>query len=66
MYKRQIEPLDVSTFRVPGAGNKKVDVTAVDGIDPTQEIGLTGTSEEDEENSRIDFCVASINKDELK
>ena len=41
-------------------------MTAVDGIDPTQEIGLTGTSEEDEENSRIDFCVASINKDELK
>ena len=61
-----IEPLDVSTFRVPGAGNKKADATAVDGIDPTQEIGLTGTSEEDEENTRIDFCVASINKDALK
>lgn len=61
-----IEPLDVSTFRVPGAGDKKADATAVEGIDPTQEIGLTGTSEEDEENTRIDFCVASINKGELK
>ena len=61
-----IEPIDVTTFRVPGAGDKKAVATAVDGIDPTKEIGLTGTSdEESEENSRIDFCVASINKDEL-
>ena len=64
-----IEPLDIATFRVPGAsaGAGTGTVTAVDGIDPTKEIGLTGTNgDDDSEDERLDFCVASINKSDIE
>ena len=60
-----IEPLDISAFRVPGAAVGEAQATAVDGIDPTREIGLTGSNSEDKEDERIDFCVASVNKKDI-
>ena len=61
-----IEPLDIRTFRVPGAATGEAQATAVDGIDPTKEIGLTGSNSEEEEDERIDFCVASVNKKDIE
>ena len=54
-----IEPLDVETFRVPGAskgagtGNRS-SVTGMNGDD------------EDSDEERLDFCVASVKKGDLK
>ena len=63
-----IEPVDVSTFRVPGAsvGAGTGQVTAVDGIDPNKEIALTGSNDDSDEDERIDFCVASVNKSDIE
>lgn len=61
-----IEPLDITKFRVPGAATGEAQATAVDGIDPTKEIGLTGSNSEDKEDERIDFCVASVNKKDIE
>lgn len=65
-----IEPIDISTFRVPGAsiGAGTGQVTAVDGIDPNKELAPTGmsNSSSDDKDERIDFCVASINKSEIE
>ena len=62
-----IEPLDITKFRVPGAAAGEAQATPVDGIDPTKEIGLTGSnSSEEEEDERIDFCVASVNKKDIE
>ena len=65
-----VEPIDVTTFRVPGAsaGAGTGEVTAVDGIDPTKPIPLTGSNadEDGDNDERIDFCVASIKKSEIE
>ncbi len=63
-----IERIDVSSYRVAGAGTAKAEPTAVDGIDPTKEAGLTGTGDDkkEDEDERIDFCVASVKKSELE
>ena len=62
-----IEPLDIAKFRVPGAATGEAVATPVDGIDPTKEIALTGSNgDEEDENERIDFCVASVNKKDIE
>lgn len=62
-----IQKIDISTFRVTGAsiGAGTGKFTVVEGIDPNKEIGLTGTNDDLEEDARIDFCVASINKSDI-
>mgnify|MGYP000794345555 CR=1 FL=1 len=63
-----IEPIDITKFRVPGAsiGEGTGLVTAVDGIDPTKGVPLTGSGNEEDDEERIDFCVASVKKKDLE
>lgn len=62
-----VEPIDVSTFRVPGsvvgAGLGKITVT--DGVDPNKK-SMTGGGGDDDSDEKIDFCVASVNKKDIK
>ena len=41
-------------------------VTSVDGIDPTKGVPLTGSGNEEDDEERIDFCVASVKKKDLE
>lgn len=61
-----ILPLDVETFRVPGSpvGKDNGKVTIVEGVDPNKNP-KTGSKDEEDEDERIDFCVASIKKSDL-
>ena len=66
-----VVPLDVETFRVPGAskGAGTGKVTTVDGVDPnsTTITGMGGAKKKEEEkDKRLDFCVLSVNKSELE
>lgn len=62
-----VKPIDVSTFRVPGsvvgAGLGKITVT--DGVDPNKK-SMTGGGGDDDSDEKIDFCVASVNKKDIK
>lgn len=58
--------VDVSSFRVPGAGTNLAQPTIVDGIDPDSKNGPTGMSDKEDEDERIDFCVASVRKSEIE
>ena len=64
-----IEPLDVETFRVPGAskGAGTGKVTVVAGVDPNRSsvTGMNG-DDDDSDDERLDFCVASVKKGDLK
>ena len=64
-----IDPLDVETFRVPGAskGAGTGKVTVVAGVDPNRSsvTGMNG-DDEDSDEERLDFCVASVKKGDLK
>lgn len=64
-----IEPLDVETFRIPGAskGAGTGKVTVVAGVDPNRSsvTGMNG-DDEDSDEERLDFCVASVKKGDLK
>ena len=64
-----IEPLNVETFRVPGAskGAGTGKVTVVAGVDPNRSsvTGMNG-DDEDSDEERLDFCVASVKKGDLK
>lgn len=62
-----IEPVNVETFRVPGAskGSGTGKVTVIDGVDPNAGT-ITGMgSDEEEEDEKVDFCVASVKKSDL-
>ncbi len=56
-----IEPLDVSTFRVPGASSETCSPTAVEGIDPDGNSIPEGSSAE---ARHADFCMARVDIDE--
>ena len=67
-----IEPLNVETFRVPGAskGAGTGKVTTIDGVDPDG-ASVTGMSsgpkkDDKKEDKRLDFCVLSVHKSELE
>ena len=64
--EQSIEPIDVETFRVPGspvgAGTGKF--TVVEGIDPNKNP-RTGSKDEEDEDTEINFCVASVKKKDL-
>ena len=63
-----IEPVDVETFRVPGAsaGAGTGKVTTVDGVDP-EKGAITGMgADEEDEDEKVDFCVASVKKKDLE
>lgn len=64
--EESIEAIDVETFRVPGApvGAGKGEITKVDGVDPNART-ITGMASKKDEEERLDFCVASIKKNEL-
>lgn len=61
-----IAPLEVETFRVPGApvGAGKGKTTVVEGVDPDRNP-KTGSNDKDDEDEMIDFCVASVKKSDL-
>ena len=61
-----VEPIDVSTFRVPGSivGAGLGKVTTIDGVDPNRTLS-TGSSSEEDEDERIDSCVASVKKSDI-
>ncbi len=66
--EKSIVPPSIDTFRVPGAskGEGTGKVTAVAGVNP-QAGTVTGFQDKsDGEDERIDFCVASIRKGDLK
>ena len=65
--EESIEPIDVATFRVPGApvGAGKGEITTVDGVDPNART-ITGMASKKDDDERLDFCVASIKKNEIK
>lgn len=56
----------METFRVPGApvGAGKGEITKVGGVDPNART-ITGMASKKDEEERLDFCVASIKKNEL-
>lgn len=56
-----IEPLDVNTFRVPGASSETCSPTAVEGIDPDGNSIPEGSSAE---ARHADFCMARVDIDE--
>ncbi|MDR2045292.1 MAG: aryl-sulfate sulfotransferase [Clostridium sp.] len=59
-----VEPIDISTFRVPGAAKGPVDgaVTYIEGLDPDRKIS-TGMSVADDEDEPVNFCNATITRD---
>ena len=62
-----IEPVDVQTFRVPGAsvGEGTGKFTVVAGVDPNARA-ITGMGEDEEDaDEKVDFCVASVKKKDL-
>ena len=62
-----IEPVDVQTFRVPGAsvGEGTGKFTVVAGVDPNARA-ITGMAEAEEDaDAKVDFCVASVKKKDL-
>lgn len=62
-----IEPLNVETFRVPGAsiGAGTGKVTTVCGVDPNKS-NITGMgANKDDKDEKVDFCVASVKKSDL-
>jgi len=65
--ENSIEPVDVTTFRVPGSvvgeGNGKQ--TVVEGIDPDQEQ-MTGGGASEDEDEVIDFCTVSFKRSDLE
>ena len=62
-----IEPLNVETFRVPGAsaGAGTGKVTVVEGVNP-EKAPVTGMGGEDDADEMVDFCVASVKKSDLE
>lgn len=66
--EESIEPIDVATFRVPGApvGAGKGEITTVDGVDPNARTITGMASKKKDDDERLDFCVASIKKNEIK
>ena len=66
--EESIEAIDVETFRVPGApvGAGAGQVTTVDGVDPNASPITGMASKKKDEEERLDFCVASIKRNEIK
>ena len=66
--EESIEPIDVSTFRVPGSpvGAGKGEITTIDGVDPNARnvTGMSGKDKSDEDK-RLVFCVATVKKSEV-
>ena len=62
-----IEPIEITTFRVPGASNEKDKVTTVEGVNPNQS-SLTGMNAEDEDSDEghADFCMLRLDTGKLK
>jgi hypothetical protein len=62
-----IAPLNVENFRVPGAsaGAGTGKVTTIEGIDPASAT-ITGMGgDEETQDEKVDFCVASVKKSDL-
>ena len=55
-HETSIEPIEITTFRVPGASNKRDKITSVEGIDPNQS-SLTGMAGGGSKEDHADFCM---------
>jgi hypothetical protein len=66
--ERSIAPVDVSTWRVPGAalGAGKGKITVIDGINPDRRclVGMSDPSEDDGNAKSADFCMVRVDLDE--
>lgn len=62
----EILPIDVTAFRVPGAsiGKGTGKVTAVDGVDPNQQITTGMGGGKPGQPAKVDFCVVTLNIDQ--
>lgn len=58
-----IEPLDITTFRVPGAAAGPTDgsVTYIDGVDPNRKLS-TGMSASDDSDETVNFCNVTLTR----
>lgn len=64
-----VAPLDITSFHVPGAGTDIGKVTLIDGVNPNKRIFTGGKEEidgEEDKDEKMDFCMATINKSDLK
>jgi hypothetical protein len=58
-----IKPIDVTTFRVPGAsiGEGTGKVTTIAGVNPNKKI-ITGSSAGEDEDGPVNFCIVSFDE----
>jgi hypothetical protein len=61
-----IVPVDVSSWRLPGAEERKIKVTEVDGLDPGRKclVGMNDPSEESGKGKVADFCMVRVDLNE--
>ena len=60
-----IEPIEITTFRVPGASSEVDKVTTVEGVDPNKS-SLTGMADDEDESDHADFCMLRLEKGRLE
>ncbi len=63
-----IEPIDVSTFRVPNAskGADTGKLTVIDGVNPYKKLSTGWSPDEDDDDETVNFCMVSVKKSSLR
>jgi hypothetical protein len=61
-----VAPIDVSAWRVPGAGRGIGKVTEIGGVDPDRKclVGMNDPSESGDTKKSLDFCMVRVDLDE--
>lgn len=58
-----VKPLDITAFRVPGAGSRIAERTLIEGVDPDARLSTGSGRVDGEYGKKVDFCVAVIKED---